>query len=146
MGLGDLIREGLDTLESIAPQVAPTIEALNRAGLIGDRATTQGFTNGLPQIPGTVGSGDIRSLSNLRFTGGGGGVGCPGLFAPTAQRVRPVPQIECMDPTTGRIHVWQHMGRPILRSGDRAVAKRYAKLTNRKIVGRSTGGRRRRPR
>jgi hypothetical protein len=44
---------------------------------------------------------------------------------------RAVPQIEAQNPVTGRTHVWKHMGRPILYTGDLAACKRVSRISAR---------------
>ena len=53
------------------------------------------------------------------------------LFRVSGPRLRPNPLVMVRNPTTGTVHFWKLAGRPILFSGDLAVAKRVDKLARR---------------
>jgi hypothetical protein len=55
-----------------------------------------------------------------------------GLFgAPSAVAARAIPQIEAVNPVTGKTHVWKHMGRPVLYTGDLAACRRVNRVAKR---------------
>lgn len=85
-----------------------------------------------PLIPGVSELLGLAPQQQQLINGGGGA--CPGFFAPGAMTSRPVSEISVMNPATGRTHVWKHMGRPILFSGDVATCKRVGKIARRARV------------
>ena len=78
-----------------------------------------GFLGGLgggliPQIPGLFGAPDPSSF-----------------FRTGVPMARPISELSQVNPVTGRTHVWKHMGRPVLFSGDLATCKRVRKIAAR---------------
>lgn len=67
---------------------------------------------------------------------------CP-TFRQSAQRVRATPEIRAVNPSTGKIESWVHRGSPLVWSGDRACAKRYAKHAGFTLKRRGSGSPRR---
>lgn len=105
---------------------------------------TSGFVGPMQGVvqPGTVGTGP----AGLPYPGQSavGAVAPGGLFGYGAQTARPIREIQQVNPATGKIHVWRHMGRALLYSGDLAACKRVTRISKR--VARAAGTRsRRRP-
>jgi hypothetical protein len=75
--------------------------------------------------PGTVGEGIFSEIGE-RVRGAVSG--CPTMFAATPATVRPLGTLEAVNPATGKMHYWKHMGRPILFSGDLAHCRRVGKV------------------
>lgn len=57
--------------------------------------------------------------------------GLPDRFYRSPGSVRPVSELHAINPMTKKIHVWKHMGRPVLYSGDLATCKRVNKVAAR---------------
>ena len=122
-GIGDVIQTGIQTLPAI-------IEAGQRGGApIGT----------FPQLP------PLAGFPGLSLQPGGGVVAVPGSgavvtagapvvsgscasFVPTRSRLRAQRELRAVNPSTGKIESWTHRGSPLIWSGDRAIAKRYAKV------------------
>jgi len=57
------------------------------------------------------------------------GPGCPALFGvPSPTAARPIREINAVNPVTGRIEFWRHMGRPLLFAGDLQAVKRVKRV------------------
>jgi len=107
-GVGDVIQTGIQTLPAIiaAGQQQPQVQVPQFPALpVG------------PQQLGQLGQGTVSGVT----TGG-----C-GQFVPTRSRMRAVRELRAVNPSNGKIESWTHRGSPIVWSGDRAIARSYAK-------------------
>lgn len=121
-GVGNVIQTGIETL--------PAIIAAGQGGAVVPGGTPQVVQPLLPGLttPGTVGA-----------TVAGVAGACPS-FRASPTRVSPIRELRAVDPTTGKIHSWQHAGTPLIWSRDRACAKRYAKQAGFTLKRRGSGG------
>lgn len=112
-GIGEVFQTGIQTLPAII-----------QAGR--DPLTTTLSTQQFPGIPSLSltpgGVGPAGAVPAVAATA----AGCPS-FVPTRSRLRAVRELRAVNPTTNRIESWTHRGSPIIWSGDRAIAKSYAK-------------------
>ncbi len=88
----------------------------------------------------TAGLGGLLGGAQRLLGMGNGGAGqCGPLFREGRVRSVPLREISQRDPVTGTMHVWRHMGRPVLYSGDLATCKRVGRIARRARI---TSGRR----
>lgn len=78
-------------------------------------------------------TGVLTGAAGLPLPGQAGMALAPGgLFGvPSAVSARPISQIEAVNPMTGKTHVWKHMGRPVLYTGDLAACRRVNRVAKR---------------
>ena len=111
-GVGEVIQTGIQTAPAI-------IQALQ-----GQPVTAQPFggfpLTGLPDIP-RLSLAPSATAAGVQASGA-----CP-QFVPTRTRMRAVQELRAINPSTGKIESWTHRGSPLVWSGDRAIAKKYAK-------------------
>lgn len=121
-------------------QFTPMGAGFGAGGIMG----TVGSMLGLPgydqptQMPAMPGTGVVSSAINYLQ----GQTVCPDMFRRPAAgpRSRAISLLSAINPDTGRLHFWRHVGHPILYSGDVS----HCKTVNR-ILGRARrGGRARR--
>lgn len=115
-----------DVIRSIAPQIPGIIGAIRDPGpqlSIPFPGPYPGAQFGMPKIPGL----NAPPLIGDPFAAGA----CPSLFPTGRTRVTPTPTIMERNPQSGRLHVWKHMGTPVLFSGDLAACKRVTKVASR---------------
>lgn len=90
-----------------------------------------GFLGGLasPQFGDLFG---LRGLLGGNGNGNGGAVAaggaCPPMFRAGTATARPIRDLTAVNPVTGKVEFWRHMGRPILFSGDLAQMRRTRKI------------------
>lgn len=144
-----------DTLGRLAqgvfggPTLTGGVPAVAQAGVGGGQMAALGalvpaVTSRLPQIggaiaraiPGIVGGVAVGEAIDIAAGGapgfGGGGNGMGGqLFRQGPARVSPIRELHAVNPMTGRIEVWRHMGRPVLFSGDFAAVRRVSRVSAR---------------
>lgn len=139
MGLGDFLSDVLTTGVQNLPAIVSAVRGPSSP-------QAQSF------LPAPLQGGLLeRMLQPGGAPAGGGGAlpqgYAPALFRPSAtlRGATPKRRIEVIPAGSGRVHAWAYLGRPILYSGDRAVAKRWARITGH-TLGRRAAGRRRRPR
>jgi len=62
---------------------------------------------------------------------------CPAFFRPGGMSIRPMRTLQQINPVTGNVETWKHMGRPILFQGDLATVKRVRRVA--RMAKRSSG-------
>jgi len=115
MSLGDFL-QGVADVAQTAITTLPQIIAANQAG-----GAIPGPFPGVPSL--SLSPGAIAGVGAAAAAGVGG---CP-QFVATRTRLRAVPELRAINPSTQKIESWTHRGSPIIWSGDRAIAKKYAK-------------------
>lgn len=114
-GLGDIFLEGLRR------QLPPG------GGVIVDGFPSPGPTPQFPGIPSlSLTPGGVTGTAGAATAVAATAGGCPS-FVPTRSRLRAVRELRAVNPSTNRIESWTHRGSPLVWSGDRAIAKSYAK-------------------
>jgi hypothetical protein len=124
-----------------------------------------GAGGGVYNVPGTQGSSWLDVIRTglqvapqiLGYGEGGGGGGifgpsvqepgsmvdvnvCPTMFrAGNQANIRPLPLLSAINPGTGMLTYWRHVGRPILFAGDARLARRIEKTCRRAMRGRARG-------
>lgn len=126
MGLGDFL-SGVQSVIETGIQTLPAIISAGQQGTVQQLApgVASGGGSDLQALLMGAGAGQLGANG-----GGGGGVACaPGTsaFRATRSSARAVREIRAVNPVTGKIESWTHRGSPIIWSGDRAIAKKYAK-------------------
>jgi len=144
-GLGETLVGALEAVAPVAGAIVPQIvqqRGLERSlrrlprfeGPFGQGFVEGGLGDLFPGLPGATGD-LLRNLVGAPAMGGG----CP--VTTTRPTVRPVREFRCQHPTTGKILSWRYQGMPLLYSGDRSAAKRYAKMTGQTLRRRASGSR-----
>lgn len=141
MGLGDFLSDILNTGVQNLPAIVSAVRGPSSP-------QAQSFTQGGLLGPGNVFERalGIAPAGAVATTGLPQGY-APALFRPSAtmRGATPKRRIEVM--AGGRLYAFQYLGRPILYSGDRGVAKRWARITGHTLGRRGAArARRRRPR
>ena len=145
MGLGDFLSDILNTGVQNLPAIVSAVR-----GPTSPQAMS--FAPATAAAGGLLGAGNVFERALGLAPGGGGATGlpqgyAPALFRPSATQrgATPKRRIEVM--AGGRLYAFQYLGRPILYSGDRGVAKRWARITGHTLGRRGAARvRRRRPR
>jgi hypothetical protein len=143
MGLGDIIGDILGAATENLPEIVAQIRGR-------DSPQARSFA----PAPTRLGQGITEMLGlDAPQPAGGGALPRgfpPALFRPSMATGRPSPRrrIEIIPSGTNRVYAYAYLGRPILYSGDRSVARRWAKITGHTLGRRGAGrpSRRRRPR
>lgn len=127
-GVGDVIQTGIQTLPAIisAGQGQPVPSTFPALGIAP------------PGIPGLQVPGITPGVTGP-VTPSVSATSCA-TFQPSRQSVRPVREIRAINPSNMRIESWRHRGTPLVYSGDRAIARQYAKATGHVLRRRSSGG------
>lgn len=91
-----------------------------------------GYEPGTGAPPGTVQqpAGVPTGPAGLPMAGAGG-LSPAGMFTSGYTSARPIREIQQVNPVTGKIHVWRHMGNPVLYSGDLATCRRVDRVAKR---------------
>jgi len=119
-GVGEVIQTGIQTLPAI-------IAAGRQPGLgFGPPQIGPGVTTGVPTTLEEFASGIVGPGIGGLPAGGISAGQCAG-FVPTRTTMRAIRELRAVNPSTGQINSWTHRGSPLIWSGDRALAKRYAK-------------------
>lgn len=119
MSLGDFLG-GVQSVVETGIRTLPQIVAAGRSPAAFDPSTLS-----LPQSLGAFGSALTPGAGPVAGIGGGA---CA-QFVPTRTRLRAQRELRAVNPSTGKIESWTHRGSPLVWSGDRAIAKRFAKAT-----------------
>lgn len=136
MSLGDFL-SGLGDVAQTAIQTTPAIlQALQSNQVTAFPSFGQAPFPGVPAFPSLTSGLPIAGTTGAAVQASGG---CPS-FVPTRTRMRAVPELRAINPTSGKIESWTHRGSPLVWSGDRAIAKRYAKAAGFTMRRRRSGG------
>lgn len=118
-GVGSVIETGIETLPAIIQAGQQPTVNLPALGL---------QPGAFPQLP--------TGAAGLPMATAGG---CA-QFVQTQSRMRAVREIRAVNPSTNKIESWTHRGSPIIWSGDRAIARKYAKQAGFTLRRRRGGG------
>ena len=102
--------------------------SLTGGGIIQSPSSVQDALNeALNYLGANTGSGETMT----GVTSGSSSTACPQLFVaamPGTMRARALGTVLAVNPQTGRLHAWRHVGSPVLYSGDVAHCRRVTKL------------------
>jgi hypothetical protein len=119
------------------PVGGPQMAGFAMLPAVGGAATSATVRQLLARAAALLGAGAVVGAGAELVAGNGGGAGA--FFRQPGTRSRPVRRIQRMDPTTERIHTWEHAGTPVLYSRDFRVVRRVRRVASK--ARRRVGGR-----